>query len=607
MTLRRRLLLAFVGMAVVPISVLAAVATWGAIRLTEQRGREALAGRLDDLARLIDRELLAERSFLAALIAERMEAHTTAPGLTLEQWLAARLQVHGRRGQLTPFTARLLLLETGSTDAFVIAGHLGERQEVTMRGGRQPIGTIPPAYVRALAESGRRDQETIWLPTGPVVALFVPVPESDARPGALLVEELSAVLLLEDLVARSAGRHLDSSFAAAGVEPSGRRSFLYHSDPTLIGLPLSEDGRDAPEVAAPSSWICTRSGDSLRAAGLHASTGWLLGGATSLFPDVAPLQQAIRAFLLLFGLTAALVVAGILLVTRGIGRAVEEIAASTEAIARGDLTRTPRLSRSDEFGAIAAHVDQMAQDLVLTAESRSIARLSARLVHELKGVASQMKLMLFNLREHYDDPEFRAEALDLMQDLAGQVEALALRLRHGGEESPPTLESIDLDRVLARLLDERIAPAWPSLVIERELGARGEVVASEELVREALENVVTNAVEAMEGRGTLRVTSGRIERTGAAEPGGPTHFVEVEDSGPGMSRDFIERHLFRPFTTTKPEGIGLGMYQVRQALARLGGRVEVWSREGSGTRVRIELGRRPQATGVGEYPRSASE
>ncbi len=56
-----------------------------------------------------------------------------------------------------------------------------------------------------------------------------------------------------------------------------------------------------------------------------------------------------------------------------------------------------------------------------------------------------------------------------------------------------------------------------------------------------------------------------------------------------MTEEFQRTRLFRPFATTKPKGVGLGLYTCRELIRALGGRIEVESRRGSGTCFRIVL------------------
>jgi signal transduction histidine kinase len=107
-----------------------------------------------------------------------------------------------------------------------------------------------------------------------------------------------------------------------------------------------------------------------------------------------------------------------------------------------------------------------------------------------------------------------------------------------------------------------------------------------ERVERVVENLVINALEAMgKNAGRLTVEAGR--------EGDDKIFIAVADTGPGMSPEFIRVKLFQPFSTTKTQGLGLGLYTCREVVEAHGGRIEVDSRRSSGTRFRVVLPSRP--------------
>ncbi len=65
--------------------------------------------------------------------------------------------------------------------------------------------------------------------------------------------------------------------------------------------------------------------------------------------------------------------------------------------------------------------------------------------------------------------------------------------------------------------------------------------------------------------------------------------IDVIDRGSGMSPAFIRDRLFKPFVSSKPGGFGIGAFEARQLAAAMGGRIEVKSREGEGSRFRVVL------------------
>jgi PAS domain S-box-containing protein len=100
-------------------------------------------------------------------------------------------------------------------------------------------------------------------------------------------------------------------------------------------------------------------------------------------------------------------------------------------------------------------------------------------------------------------------------------------------------------------------------------------------------NLLTNAYEAMEGRGrvTIRASATRIDDgTGSRE----AVLVEVADEGPGMPADVAER-VFSPFYTTKAQGSGLGLAIVRKIVDAHDGSIDLQTTPGRGTKVRVTL------------------
>ena len=105
------------------------------------------------------------------------------------------------------------------------------------------------------------------------------------------------------------------------------------------------------------------------------------------------------------------------------------------------------------------------------------------------------------------------------------------------------------------------------------------------LLRAVMENLIVNAVEAMPVGGRLAVGTAAVR----ASDGTGGVAITVEDTGVGMSPECVEKKLFQPFVSTKKKGLGIGMFQAREAIAQLGGEILVWSRRGKGTRFQIRL------------------
>jgi signal transduction histidine kinase len=99
-------------------------------------------------------------------------------------------------------------------------------------------------------------------------------------------------------------------------------------------------------------------------------------------------------------------------------------------------------------------------------------------------------------------------------------------------------------------------------------------------IQTVITNLVLNANEALGAAGQIKV--GTNQRNGWV-------VLRVADNGCGMSPDFIQHSLFRPFQTTKKKGIGIGMFQCKMIVEAHGGRIEVDSEPGKGTEFRVLL------------------
>jgi signal transduction histidine kinase len=140
----------------------------------------------------------------------------------------------------------------------------------------------------------------------------------------------------------------------------------------------------------------------------------------------------------------------------------------------------------------------------------------------------------------------------------------------------------DLVPVLRRVLSTVAEPSRPLYEVEARLPDSLVATVEPERIENVFENLVINALEAMGARGgRLSVEAGALE--------GGLVFFSVADTGVGMSEEFVRERLFRPFSTTKTKGIGLGLFTCREVVEAHGGRLEVESRVGVGTRFRVVL------------------
>ena len=297
----------------------------------------------------------------------------------------------------------------------------------------------------------------------------------------------------------------------------------------------------------------------------------------------------------LIGISVLIGLAGGLLLNRYSERnaqRIERITESVAAIAGGNLGHRIELQSSDDLRPLADNVGlmtkQLREQLARESETRqfqSFVRLSAILTHDLKNAIEALSLTVTNMERHFDNEEFRADALKSLTGATNNLRALVARLSNpittlSGEHKRP--QPVDLVPMLKRVISFRAEPARVNHEIKVNLPESLFALVEVERVNKVVENLIINALEAMhKKKGTLTIVAGKTD------DGKP--FFSVSDTGEGMSQRFIEDKLFRPFATTKARGVGLGLYTCREVVRANGGSIEVDSREGAGTTFRVVL------------------
>jgi putative PEP-CTERM system histidine kinase len=221
---------------------------------------------------------------------------------------------------------------------------------------------------------------------------------------------------------------------------------------------------------------------------------------------------------------------------------------------------------------------QLSQKLLQAKELEAFQTMSAFFVHDLKNTASTLNLMLQNLPIHFDNPDFRHDALRGMAKTCEHINHLISRLsllRHDLQIRPA--ES-DLNEVVSGVLAHWDVIAGVTLV--KNLHPCPAVMLDREQFAKVVTNLVLNASEAVSQSGEIRIETS--QRNGWA-------VLLVSDNGCGMTPEFLSGALFRPFQTTKKKGLGIGMFQSKMIVEAHGGRIEVESEARKGATFRVLL------------------
>lgn len=221
---------------------------------------------------------------------------------------------------------------------------------------------------------------------------------------------------------------------------------------------------------------------------------------------------------------------------------------------------------------------QLSQKLLQGKELEAFQTMAAFFVHDLKNAASTLNLMLQNLPVHFDDPAFREDSLRGISKTVAHINRLIGRLGLLRHEQRLQASESDLNAVVSAAI-EGLEQGAGSL-ISKDLQPVPKVMLDREQMGKVVTNLVLNATEAVPAGGSVRINT-RLEASWVV--------LSVEDNGCGMSAEFIAGGLFRPFQTTKKNGLGIGMFQSKMIVEGHGGRITVASEPGKGTTFQVLL------------------
>ena len=279
-----------------------------------------------------------------------------------------------------------------------------------------------------------------------------------------------------------------------------------------------------------------------------------------------------------------------------------EVRHAEEELPAGGETLTVLLTATPLRAPRATHVLVLVEDItlqkrlerqmVLTERLTTAGRLAAGVAHELNNPLATIAGCAEALKERSQDPHLRdldafkdfPSYLALIEEEAYRCKEITGNLLHfvrdPGSRRAPTDLNVLVDKVL-ELIGHQSRYAQSRL--ERRLDAElPDVVANDGQLRQVFLGLASNALDAMDGRGTLTVTTRRVNAREIE--------IAFTDDGPGIPEHILPR-VFDPFFTTKPpgQGTGLGLAIAQGIVADHDGRFEVDTRVGAGTTFRVIL------------------
>ena len=200
----------------------------------------------------------------------------------------------------------------------------------------------------------------------------------------------------------------------------------------------------------------------------------------------------------------------------------------------------------------------------------------AFILHDIKNLVSQLSLLTRNAERHAENAEFRADMIATLKSSIGKMNELLARLSPQAAPRPNRVEPQPLRDILSAAIATRRAQHEVRL-----LGDCGQWAAVDgTALEQALGHLLQNAIEASPAGEPVIVRVASADKEVA---------ITISDKGCGMDADFVRSRLFQPFTSTKPQGFGIGAFEAQTLIAAMGGRISVESQPGQGTQFTIHL------------------
>jgi putative PEP-CTERM system histidine kinase len=207
----------------------------------------------------------------------------------------------------------------------------------------------------------------------------------------------------------------------------------------------------------------------------------------------------------------------------------------------------------------------------------------AFIMHDVKNLVSQLSLVARNAKRHADNPDFRVDMVMTLKESVGKMNDLLARLsqhnRARAEEPRPTALRPLADQVArSRARQHRVSVSGDAPLALVDPGR----------VEQILIHLVQNAIDASREDSPVEIRLS-TEHSQAV--------IEIVDQGVGMTAEFMRRDLFKPFSSSKSGGFGIGAFEARSLAQAMGGRIDVESQPRVGSRFVLRLPLAPALQG----------
>jgi len=278
-------------------------------------------------------------------------------------------------------------------------------------------------------------------------------------------------------------------------------------------------------------------------------------------------------------------------ISRSITKPVETMAQATERVAQGDRTVTVPVEGTGELTVLARSFNSMVETLRTTEQQllqseklASVGQLAAGVAHEINNPLGTILLFSDIMRKELPADDPRRDDVTMIIDEATRCKTIVSDLLNFARQNEVLAQTTDVNALLADTIEQiAVQPVFDGVSVVSQLDpALPNIQADPAQLREVFVNLMTNAAEAMEGGGSLTITTSSAEDEMIK--------IAFQDTGCGIPEQNLSK-IFTPFFTTKAigRGTGLGLAIVYGIIKMHRGQIYVESEVGVGSTFTITL------------------
>jgi signal transduction histidine kinase len=207
-------------------------------------------------------------------------------------------------------------------------------------------------------------------------------------------------------------------------------------------------------------------------------------------------------------------------------------------------------------------ITKLNEDLLKSEKLSAVGQLASRLAHDIRNPISVIKNTVEIAKKSKTLDEKMLSQLDRIERAASKINYQVSDTLDFVRTTPLQIKENSIKKILSLVVDRVEKPS----IVTISLPDTDHIVKCDaDKLEVAIANILTNAIQAMDGEGTINIRVSDQDKF---------HIIEIEDSGPGISENALPQ-IFEPLFTTKPKGTGLGLATVKNIIDQHGGTVYV--------------------------------